>query len=105
MNLDRNNHPEGKSKYALINLRKVPGNPKTAEALADAIRANPACVEFGEPRSKEEFFVIKLRDANAADALGAYAAAASTHDVEYAEAVQELEERAGSNSPFCKLPD
>lgn len=105
MQLDRNQNPDGKDKYAVINLRKIPGNPQTAEALAAAIRDNPECVEFGHPNQPDEFFVIKLKDAFAKNALLAYADAAQPYAPRYALEVGELARRAGENHPLCKKPD
>jgi len=72
--LDRNINEDGKGKYALINLRKIPG-PRiiNASQLAAAIEDNPDCVEFGEVGSDNEFFVFKLKDIFAEYALRAYA--------------------------------
>lgn len=72
MKLDRNINPSGKGKYALINLRKIPGAPRTAEELAASILANPECVEFGMVGSPDEFWVIKLKDRYAGRALAAH---------------------------------
>jgi hypothetical protein len=105
MKLDRNKTPSGNGKYAVINLRKLPGNPQTPQELASAILANPASVSFGAAGTEDEFFVLKLKDRYVADALLSYADAADTEDSEYAAQVRELANRAGPNSPFCKRPD
>lgn len=105
MKLDRNKNPSGKGKYALINLRKIPGDPRTPQELAAAILANPECVEFGEARGPDEFWPIKLKDKNADAALYAYAGKALATDPEYAAEVVELARRAGANSPYCQAPD
>lgn len=103
MKLDRNG-AGGKGKYALVNLRKIPGNPTTAQELAAAILANPECVEFGAVGSPGEFWVTKLKDINAAAGLYGYAGKAVERDPEYAAEVAALARRAGPNSPFCKEP-
>lgn len=105
MKLDRNLNPTGKGKYALINLRKIPGDPRTPDALADAIKVNTQAIEFGIAGEPDEFWLIKLKDKYAAAALAAYADAAQADDPEYAQQVRELVKRAGPNSPFCKTPD
>ncbi len=105
MKLDRNLNPSGKGKYAVINLRKIPGDPRTPQELAAAILANPECVEFGTVGTPDEFWLIKLKDANADAALFGYAGKALTQDPEYAAEVAEMAKRAGKNSPFCKQPD
>lgn len=104
MKLDRNS-AGGQGKYALVNLRKISGQPTTAQELAAAILANPECVEFGAVGSREEFWVIKLKDINADAGLYAYAGKAIERDPEYAAEVAALARRAGPNSPFCKVPD
>lgn len=106
MKLDRDINADGKGKYALINLRKLPGaRIDTAQDLAAAILANPEAVEFGRIGGPDEFWVIKLKDRHAQEALTAYAVSASADDLEYAVAVEQLASRAGPDSPFCKKPD
>lgn len=105
MKLDRNINKSGKGKYAVINLRKIPSDPRNAEELANAIKSNPECVEFGVVGEKDEFWLIKLRDRFAKDALIAYADATALFDLEYSEAVREIAFRSGINNPFCKDPD
>ena len=86
MKLDRNENINGKGKYALLNLRTNK-------------------IEWGYVDEPDEFFVIKLRDKYAKDALEAYAAAIIHDDPEFAEQVIELAMRAGPDSPYCKEPD
>lgn len=105
MKLDRNLNPSGKGKYALINLRKIDGDPRTPQDMAVSIRANPESVEFGIAGESDEFWLIKLKDKYAATALRAYADAAQADDPEYANQVRDMAMRAGPNSPFCKSPD
>lgn len=105
MQLDRHQNPDGKSKYVLVNLRKIPGNPQTADELAAAILANPESVEFGRHAQRDEFFAIKLKDSFAKDALLAYANAARPFAPRYAQQVCELASRAGESHPLCKQPD
>jgi len=105
MKLDRDINSNGKGKYALLNLRKLPGDLRTPQELADAILAHPEAVEWGCVGEQDEFFVIKLKDKYANSALHAYAQAAMADDPEYADAVSQMTDRAGLNSPFCKRPD
>ena len=105
MQLDRNLNPDGKGKYALINLRKIEGCPRTPLELAAAILAHPDCVEWGCVGAPDEFWLIKLKDRFAQGALRAYADEAQESDPEYAQAVLELAQRSGPDSPFCKTPD
>ena len=87
MRLVRNTSPDLKGKYALLNLGKN-------------------TIEYGLPNTKEEFFVIKLKDKFALPALLAYAEAVKeTGDYEYAADITALANRAGDNSPYCKIPD
>lgn len=105
MKLDRNSNPDQKAKYAVINLRKIPGNPRTPADLAAAILEHPESVEFGEVGSENEFFVLKLKDRFAPGALFSYANAAEEVDVDYSMEVRGLGLRAGPNHPHCKIPD
>ena len=86
MRLDRNVNQDGKGKYALLNLRKN-------------------TVEWGRRGEEDEFFVIKLKDKYAAEALRAYAAAADRDgETEYALEILRLATFAAS-SPWTKKPD
>lgn len=105
MQLDRNENSDGKGKYAIVNLRKVDGNPKSAQDLVEAISKNPESVEFGKTNSPDEFWVIKLKDKYATTALQAYADAIRVDDPDFAAEVDEMVKRSGPNSPFCKTPD
>jgi len=105
MKLDRNINPTGKGKYALINMRKIAGNPETPQELAAAILANPESVEFGAIDTPDEFFVIKLKDAHAQEPLAAYARSASAQDIGYAVEIERLAARSGPSHPLCKNPD
>ena len=104
MKLDRNENATGKGKYALIKLRDLPGDPSTPEDLAAAILAHPDCVDWGVRNSDSEFFVIRLKDRNADQALHAYAASAQTNDPQWAMQVRALATRA-ENHPGKKQPD
>ena len=86
MKLDRNENPNGKGKYALLNLRTNK-------------------IEWGFVGDPDEFFVVKLKDKHAKAALEAYADSIIHDDPEFAEEVMELAMRAGADSPYCKAPD
>ncbi|NFV80056.1 hypothetical protein [Magnetospirillum aberrantis] len=106
MKLDRDNNETGKGKYALINMRKIEGDPRTPQELVAAILDHPEAVEFGTTGTEGEFFVIKLKDMYAQAGLHAYAVAAGRDgDLEYAGAIDRMAGRAGPDSPFCKRPD
>lgn len=114
MKLDRNVNNGGRGKYALLKLRKLdeftePGDPFQAVAprIADAIRTleKAGIVDPGDAGTEGEFFVIRLKDRYAAEALEAYANEAGKHDPEYADEIRGLADRAGPKSPWCKSPD
>lgn len=84
MKLDRNINPDGKGKYALLNLRTNK-------------------IEWGVTPD-EEFFVIKLKDKYAAPALDAYAKACVKDDAEYAYEINQLASRAATH-PLSRRPD
>jgi hypothetical protein len=87
MKLDRNINPDGKGKYALIKLRE-----------------KPFVVDFGDTPDSD-FFVIRLKDKYAAPALLAYSLAAREDgDIEWADEVFRLAEKA-ANHPGKRKPD
>ena len=118
----------GRGKYGLVKTRALQefldllpdgittrGTPLTeseteAMKVANAVSFLEAMgvIDWGEPGTESEFFVIKLRDVNARAALDAYqrsAASGADADLEYAADVHDLANRAGGFSPFCKSPD
>jgi hypothetical protein len=128
MKLDRNVNGTGRGKYGLIKQRRLeeiteayeqalrdggsPGGGQGAvelsEEVARAINTleRAGVLDWGPAGTESEFFVIKLRDEYARDALSAYATAARVDDPEYAAQVYyRLACKAGPNSPFCKKPD
>lgn len=104
MLLDRNDNPSGKGKYALIKLREIEGDPRTAEELAAAILKNPQCVDWGIRHSDSEFFVLRLKDENAPAALHAYALKAFEKDEEWGRQVLMMACRS-ERHPGKKAPD
>lgn len=115
MELDRNINPDGLGKYALINLRKL--NETCAEQSAFlrwtrevedalAVLEKAGVLEWGQKGSETEFFLIKLRDIYAPDALLAYAKAAiAGGDSQFGAQVWDLAARSGIASPHAKRPD
>ena len=109
MKLDDTNNELGAGKYALLltgELLQDPdklANPQIRGALMTLEQAG--LIEYGPPGSREEFFVLKLKDYFAGNALLAYAAAVEDHDREYAQEIRILAERAGLGHPNCKMPD
>ena len=90
MRLKRNTTEDGKCKYALIEREK-----------GDR-------VEYGIPKTEDEFFVIKLKDKYARAALIGYLEALTSqpeYDDEYARDIAELAQRSGPLNPWCKEPD
>lgn len=106
MRLDRNlAENKGRGKYALLLLRSPRlRDDRVSEAIN--ILYESGVLDWGEAETSSEFFVIRLKDENAHAALAAYAAKARQNgDKEWAGEVDELVERAGPFSQFCKKPD
>lgn len=118
MRLTRNTTNDGKCKYAIVRLDKlremeakletrpfapVPGDLNDARVALDLL-GKVGLIEYGEPGTQEEFFVLKLKDENAASALEAYAESADFSDEELGDEVFELSERS-RNHPARKRPD
>lgn len=108
MRLTRNTTPDGKCKYAIVRLdklRKMPQKSLITESAAKALDELAALgfLEYGQPGTEEEFFVIKLKDRFAAKALFAYAKDAGS-DLEYSREVRALAVRAMEH-PYSKRPD
>jgi len=87
MRLERNINADGFGKYSLVNHKK------------------DGELEHGMPGTKDEFFVIKLKDLHAKAALLAYAKSAEFYDSEYAADIRDLAARAGRDNVWCKFPD
>jgi hypothetical protein len=117
MKLDRNINGTGRGKYGLINHRRLlsvkrvrhisaadEAKAKAIEAAIELLETN-AILDWGDPGTEGEFFVIKLRDEHAQGALRQYSIDARYTDQDYAHDVADLARRAGADSPFCKKPD
>ena len=114
MKLDRNTEGnEGRGKYAILKLRTLELfkgsntfyglHPELARAIY--VLEEAGVLDWGDVGTESEFFLIRLKDMFACDALQAYSLAAKQVDPEYAAEVFELAMRSGAHSPFCKLPD
>ena len=114
MKLDRN-LPEGRGrgKYALIKLRALEQyrSDKTFEVYTPKIAAalktleDAGALDWGCLGSDSEFFVIRLKDRYAQDALDGYANAIGTDDPEWSDEIREMARRSGPAHPVCKYPD
>lgn len=108
MKLDRNLNADGEGKYGLI--LKRPLRALGPAQYAAAIHALAQLAELGVYDDSVvgdpgEFFVIRLKDVYAGTALQSYADEARDVDPEYAAEIDEMVNRAGRCSPFCKTPD
>lgn len=115
MKLDRNiPENDGRGKYALIKLRSLENyrsdatfhtySPEIENALKTLEAAG--ALDWGTSHTESEFFVIRLKDKYAQDAMLNYAEAA--HDdgnTEYAVEIEDMAARSGMASPWCKTPD
>jgi hypothetical protein len=86
--LDRNINGTGRGKYGLLLARKLtaiesaaPGVGPDPIAVRDAIAVleHAGVIEWGNPNTASEFFVIKLRDINSRAAIDAYADSADSY--------------------------
>ena len=115
MKLDRNiEGNEGRGKYALLMTRAIdrfrPHEPFgiVPQGIKNAIRTleKRGIISWGEVGSEDEFFVIRLKDKYAAQALFAYAEAADEDGSrEWASEVRDMAMRAGHAHPNCQKPD
>lgn len=114
MQLDRNlPGNDGRGKYALLKLRvlqtcKQDGafaglTPEIAKAIK--VLEENGILDWGDADTESEFFVVRLKDRYAQDALRAYAQAARSDDPEWAEEVDRLSDKAGEANRWCQFPD
>ncbi len=113
MKLDRNLPDNGKrGKYALLLMRKL-DDLRTGtfgelpEGIRDALQVliDEKLIDWGDAGTESEFFVIRLKDRFAREALFGYSHAALDVDPEWSEEVYRLGRRAGPSSRWCKDPD
>lgn len=57
------------------------------------------------PGSRDEFFVLMLKDRHAEAAMRAYAESIRSEDPEFASDLDAVAARSGPNHPNCKQPD
>jgi len=105
MQLDRNlPSNSGRGKYALLKLRMLNRNdPKMISAIEYLEQAG--VLDWGDLGTDSEFFVIRLKDRYAQEALYGYANEARPADPEWADEVTEMAKRAGPANQWCKYPD
>lgn len=109
MKLDRNDE-HGRAKYGVILNRRLTfddnGEIPIEVSLALRVLDQAGLLAEGGCGLPEENFVLMLKDRFAKDALQAYADAARRMGMgEYACEIEDLAERAGPGSPYCKTPD
>jgi len=109
MKMDRNINPGGTGKYAIVNLRRLlamegSDDHKEARIALEALE-RVGVLEWGMVGEADEFFLIKLKDQHAMDALMAYHASAYRDDPEFADEVRQMALRSGPFHPLCKKPD
>lgn len=114
MKLDRHINVDKRGKYALLKLRCLDdwlqsgAFAEVPQTVRDAIKTleDVGMIDYGTSGTESEFFVVRLKDRYAQNALMAYATTAYLDgEKEFASDVQELAYRAGPASPFCKKPD
>ena len=114
MKLDRNETDDGLGKYAVINLRKLNEtcghhstfhrwSPEVEKALKTLEEVG--ALEWGRVGDPDEFFLMKLKDKYAMNALMAYSSSAYKDDPEFADEVRHMALRSGPFHPLCKKPD
>lgn len=109
MKLDRDISEDGTCKYALIDARRIREQKlrQTSPQIDQALKVleKEGLVNWGKKGSKNEFFVIMLKDIHSQAGLRAYAHHAMPYNLHYSNAMYRLAERSGPNHPECKLPD
>lgn len=113
MRLDRNliSGPRN-GKYAILKLRKLREaervhSPQGLTEIEHAIKVleTAGILDWGDTE-ESEFFLIRLKDKYADDALYRYSLAAKMDgEGDYAREIEEMAARAGINHPLCKKPD
>ncbi len=102
----------GRGKYALLLLRRLENYShgtfqELDKSIESAIRTldRAGLLDWGNSNTESEFFLIRLKDKYASEALEAYANEAGKDDPEYADEIRKLADRAGPKSSWCKRPD
>lgn len=114
MRLTRNTTPDGKCKYALVRLDKIRkmGITDNLGGIENALKVleSAGVLEYGEPGSEDECFVLKLKDQHTGHALRAYVRdilndlTPEKPDTQYAADIIDLALRADAH-PSRKRPD
>jgi hypothetical protein len=104
MQLDRNVNPTGLGKYALVLVRKMLQDTEHTAEIGEALSVleKYGIIDWGQRGN--DFFVIRLKDRNAAPALDAYARSILRHDPQFALQVRSLATTA-MRHPDSKQPD
>lgn len=108
MRLVRGFQTNGTCKYALVRLDKMrkDGVFKSIQHFLDKYPELQKYVEFGQPGSKEEFFVFKFKDlASTAVLKKASEEYSRLGDEEFSNEILGLLDRTGENHPNCKQAD
>lgn len=100
MKLDRNLHPTGEGKYALLLIRKLnalaqeygQGLPDDVNRAIQTLKRN-GLLDYGNS-DDTDFFVIRLKDKHAYPALKAYSLSAAGDESEWAREILDLAEKA-----------
>jgi hypothetical protein len=98
MKLDRNTNPDGHGKYAIIKLREHNISEAIKSPGIQGVMVAASAIDLGDT-PETEFFVIRLKDKYAANALHAYSASCRTDDPEFSREVQNLALRAAKFQP------
>ncbi len=105
MKLDRNINPDGRGKYALLKLRVIGDNPSPQVLASLSLLEKLGILDWGNTIDSE-FFVIRLKDKYADDALSRDALSAQMDgEGDYAREIEEMASRAGVSHPNCRKPD
>lgn len=98
MKMDRNINADGRGKYALVLMRNynAPRHPSRQRDIELALETleNNNMIDYGPAGHHSEFFLIRLKDRFAGDALRAYADAAK----KYADSLFASGDEAGHRS-------
>lgn len=119
MKLDRNLNANQRGKYALLKLRRLSeieawdggdGEVADRQAVIDAVALleRVGVLDWGYAGTEGEFMVMRLKDKYAYRGLMGYHHAIIQDepvDVDYAQDILDMAQRAGPNSPWCKKPD
>lgn len=95
MRLDRNITSPRRGKYALIKLRVDDVTPRLKIPNLVTVAVAVEAIDLGDTH-ESDFFVIRLRDKYAANALHAYSASCRADDPEFSREVLDLANKAAA---------